>query len=108
MDLMGIIQKARAIQKRIEITKEELKDVEFSSTSGGGLVTVIVKGNLDIKKIEIDDSLLKKEEKGVLIDLIIAAHNDATVKAREAIDSKMKELTSDLPLPPGFKIPGFY
>ena len=59
----------------------------------------------DLKKISLDDNLLKKEEKEILEDLIIAAINDAKQKGETAAQEEMKSLTGGLPLPPGMKLP---
>ena len=53
----------------------------------------------------LDDNLLKKEEKEILEDLIIAAINDAKQKGETAAQEEMKSLTGGLPLPPGMKLP---
>jgi DNA-binding YbaB/EbfC family protein len=88
--------------------QEEIKAMEFVSSSGGGLVSLTMSGGYDIKNIQIDDSLLNVEEKTMLADLIIAAYNDARRKVQESSEDKMKSLTEGLPLPPGFKIPGMF
>ena len=57
------------------------------------------------KRISIDDSLIKQDEKEILEDLIVAAINDAKEKGEVAAQEEMKSLTGDLPLPPGMKLP---
>jgi len=102
------MQKAQQVQKNIEALQEEIKASEFNSSSGGGLVKVTISGNYDIKKIEVDDSIISIEEKSLMLDLIIAAYNDAKRIVKETTDSKMQEATAGLPLPPGMKIPGLF
>ncbi len=53
----------------------------------------------------IDDQLLKADEKEILEDLIVAAHEDARKKAERLMEEKMKGMTAGLPLPPGMKLP---
>jgi len=55
--------------------------------------------------IDIDPSLLKPEDKGMLEDLITAAFNDARAKADSVAAQQMSKMTAGLPLPPGFKLP---
>lgn len=57
-----------------------------------------------LKKIEIDDSLIKIDEKDILEDLIIAAINDAKKKADESSANSMGDLTGGMNLPSGFKL----
>jgi hypothetical protein len=101
------MQKAQDLQKKMEALKEETKKLEFSSTSGGGLVKIIMNGDGQIKSIELDDSIIKVEEKTLINDLIIAAYNDCRAKINQYNDDKAKDLTAGLPLPPGFKLPNF-
>jgi DNA-binding protein YbaB len=58
-----------------------------------------------MKRVTIDPSLLKAEEAEIVEDLIVAAVNDARVKAEAALADKMRELTGGLQLPPGMKLP---
>ena len=59
----------------------------------------------EIKRITLDDSLLKPEDKEITEDLIIAAVNDAKQKGETATQEEMKSLTGGIPLPPGMKLP---
>lgn len=102
------MQKAQQVQKNIEALQEEIKASEFNSSSGGGLVKITISGNYDIKSIEVDDSIISIEEKSLMLDLIIAAYNDAKRVVKETTDAKMQEATAGLPLPPGMKIPGLF
>ena len=55
--------------------------------------------------IAIDPSLLKEDEKDIVEDLVMAAHNDAKGKLDAAIQEKTQELTAGLQLPPGMSLP---
>ena len=83
--------------------QDELANSEFEGSSGGGMVKAIVTGSGVAKKIMIDPSLVNKDEKEILEDLIVAAFNDAKNKADEGSASSIKSATSGIPLPPGFK-----
>jgi DNA-binding YbaB/EbfC family protein len=85
--------------------QEKLKSIEVEGTSGGGMVKVISNAKGDIKRIMINDSLFKPEEKEITEDLIVAAINDAKQKGEVASQDEMKNITGGLPLPPGMKMP---
>ena len=101
-DIMAMAQKA---QEDLAKAQDELAKIEVEGASGGGLVKVRATAKGQINGIDIDDSLLKPEEKGMLEDLIAAAINDARVKADMAAAEEMKKATSGMPLPPGMKMP---
>jgi hypothetical protein len=92
------------LQSKLAEAQEELEKLEVEGVSGGGMVRVTLTGKGTMAGIKIDPSLLKAEEGEILEDLIVAAHNDAKVKAEAATAEKMKALTGGLPLPPGFNL----
>ena len=77
----------------------------MTGQSGGGLVSVTLTGKGDMTSLKIDPSLFKEDDVEILEDLILAAHNEAKVKAETAMQEKTKELTAGLPIPPGMKLP---
>ena len=79
--------------------------MEVEGTSGGGAVKVVMNGKHELKKINIDKSLLNAEEIEVLEDLIIAAINDVNKKINEDMNSQLGSLSGGLGLPPGMKLP---
>lgn len=101
-DIMAMAQNVQA-----ELTKAQasLDSVEVEGVSGGGLVKVKASAKGRIIAIAIDDSLVNVGEKAMLEDLLVAAFNDARVKADAASSEAMGKMTSGLPLPPGFKLP---
>ena len=101
----NMMKQAQQLQKKMAEAQEKLKEIEVESSSGGGLVKIIATAKGEIKKIDIDKSLLKPDEKEILEDLITAALNDVKQKGEEASQEAMKSLTGGLPLPPGMKLP---
>ncbi|WP_010546021.1 YbaB/EbfC family nucleoid-associated protein [Sphingomonas elodea] len=101
-DIMAMAQNVQA-----ELTKAQasLDSVEVEGVSGGGLVKVKASAKGRIIGIAIDDSLVNVAEKTMLEDLLVAAFNDARLKADNASSEAMSKMTSGLPLPPGFKLP---
>ena len=100
-----MMKKAQEMQKKMQEMQESLSNLEVEGTSGGGMVKIIMNCKNEVKKIDIDPSIIKNDEKEVTEDLIIAALNDAKSKAEEKSQDKMKELTGGLGLPPGMKMP---
>ena len=79
--------------------------MESEGTSGGGAVKVVMNGKHEIKKINIDPSLIDPNEVEVLEDLIVAAINDVNKKINEDMNSQLGSLSGGLGLPPGMKLP---
>jgi DNA-binding YbaB/EbfC family protein len=104
-DLMGMMKQAKALQDNMQRLQEEVAALEVEGASGGGLVKVTMTGKSEMKRLSIDPSLVKPEECEILEDLIVAAVNDARVKAEAVLAERMKALTGGLQLPPGMKLP---
>ena len=105
VNIGNMMKQAQQLQKKMADAQEKLKSIEVEGTSGGGLVKVTSNAKGDIKKIIIDDSLFKPEEKEITEDLIVAAINDAKQKGEVASQEEMKSITGGIPLPPGMKMP---
>ncbi|SRR5260221_1443156 len=103
-DLGGLMQQAQAMQQKVQELQAKLERMEIVGNSGAGLVKVTVNGRNETCKVEIDPSLLKPEDKGVVEDLIVAAANDARSKVEQIVQDQMKSMTGGLPLPPGFRL----
>ena len=103
-DLMGMMKQVGQMQTRLKEMQEELARAEIEGQSGGGLVRATVDGKGELKRVQIDPSLMKSDEVEILEDLIVAAAADARAKADSAMQSKMADLTGGLPLPPGLKL----
>jgi DNA-binding YbaB/EbfC family protein len=84
--------------------QEQLAATEVEGQSGAGLVKIVMTCRHDVKRVTIDESLLK-DDKDMLEDLIAAAVNDAVRRVETTVQEKMAGVTAGLPLPPGFKMP---
>ena len=100
-----MMKKAQEMQKKMQEIQDSLSNLEVEGTSGGGIVKIIMNCKNEVKKIDIDPSIIKNDEKEVMEDLITAALNDAKSKAEEKSQDEMKKLTGGLGLPPGMKMP---
>ncbi|MGZ8187082.1 MAG: YbaB/EbfC family nucleoid-associated protein [Methylobacter sp.] len=102
--LGNIMQQAQKMQEDLKKAQEELSAMEITGESGGGLVTIIMTGKREARKVTIDDSLLG-EDKDMLEDLVASAINDAVNKVAKMKKEKMAAITAGIPLPPGFQMP---
>jgi DNA-binding YbaB/EbfC family protein len=103
-DMLGMMGKIKELQANMERMQAELETLEVSGTAGGGLVTVVMTAKGAVKKVSIDASLMKADEKEIVEDLIVAASADARTKSEKLVEEKAKALTGGLPLPPGMKL----
>jgi DNA-binding YbaB/EbfC family protein len=101
--LGDMMKQAKEMQERLQSAQAELASLEVIGESGAGMVRVTMTGRHDVRRVEIDPSLLR-EDKEVLEDLLAAAVNDAVRRVERANQEKMSELTAGLPLPPGMKL----
>lgn len=101
--LGGLLQQAQKMQEQMQRAQEELKNLEVTGESGGGMVRVTLTGKHVVRRVQIDPSLGDDIE--MLEDLVTAAMNDAVNRVAEATEERMGSLTAGLPLPPGFKMP---
>ena len=104
-DMMGLMKQAQAMQARMQDMQAEMERLEVEGISGGGLVRVTLTAKGAMRGIAIDPSLLKADEKEIVEDLVVTAHEDARRKAERLMEEKMKAVTAGLPLPPGMKLP---
>ena len=102
--LAGLMQQAQKMQEDMKKLQEELESMEIQGESGAGLVTIVMTGKREVRKVTIDPSLVG-DDKDMLEDLVAAAINDAVRKVGKLKKDKMSEVTAGLPIPPGFQMP---
>ena len=103
-DFTDLITQAKKMQEKMQETQEALKKIEVEGISGGNAIRVIMNGDGELKKISLDENLLK-ESKEIVEDLIVAAHNDAKSKLKKKTSEEISKVTGGVSLPPGFKLP---
>ena len=99
-----MMKQAQQMQENMQKMQEKLAEIEVEGQSGAGLVKVTMTCRHDVKRIQIDASLLK-DDKEMLEDLVAAAVNDAVRKIESTVQEKMSGVTAGMGLPPGFKMP---
>jgi len=102
--LGNILKQAQKMQEDLQKTQAKLAQEEVTGESGGGMVRITMNGKHEVKRVEIDASMLG-DDKEMLEDLVAAAINDATHRISEKTQQNMSELTAGMSLPPGFKLP---
>ena len=103
-DFLGLMKQATEFKSKMEAMQAELDHVEVEGTAGGGLVWVKFSGKGELRSAQVDDSLLKPDQKQILQDLIVAAHADGRRKLEALLAERMQSLTGGLSLPPGLKL----
>ncbi|MEE1877548.1 YbaB/EbfC family nucleoid-associated protein [Altererythrobacter litoralis] len=97
---------AETIQTQMNDMQAKLDAIEVEGQAGGGLVKVRASAKGRILRVEIDESLMKPEEKQMVEDLVTAAFNDARDKADRVSSGEMRKIQGSMGLPPGFNLPG--
>lgn len=104
MDFGGMLKKAQEMQQKMAEVKASLKNIQAEGVANNGAVKVIMNGDHEMIKIDIDPKLMT-EEKEVLEDLIVIATNNAKKVIEVKSSEEMSKITNGLKLPPGFKLP---
>lgn len=102
MNMQGLLKQAQKMQKDLAKVESELNEKLYESTMGGGVIKVEVKGSMEIEKISIDETLLEKDGKEDLEEMLKSAINDAFRKAVEDKEQSMNAITGGVKMPGGF------
>ena len=102
-DFNKIIDKAKELEAKMKESQENIKKINAEGVSGSNSVKVVLDGEGELQKIEISDEIFK-EEKSIIEDLIVAAHNNAKVKIKNKTNEEISKATGGLGIP-GFKWP---
>ena len=100
-----MMKQAQEMQARMAEMQERLADLEVEGRAAGGMVTVVLNGRGEARRMKIDPSLIDPGEAEVLEDLIVAAINDAKVKAEQKVQEETQKIMGGLKLPPGMSLP---
>ena len=99
-DFNKILEKAKEIESKVKESQEKIRNIRAEGTSGGGDVKVVLNGDGEIQSLFISDKLFK-EDKSLIEDLVIAAHNNAKNNLKSKTSDELSKVTG------GFGIPGF-
>ena len=101
--LGGLMKQAQKMQEDMQKAQAEIANLEVTGQAGGGMISVVMTGRHDIRRVNIDDSVM--DDKEMLEDLIAAAVNDAVRQVEEESKGRMSGMTDGMNLPPGFNMP---
>ena len=102
-DFSKILDKAKELEAKMKESQAKIKNIKVEGVSGTNSVKVILDGEGEMQKIEISDEILK-EDKSIIEDLIVAAHNNAKIKLKSKTTEEISKATGDLGIS-GFKWP---
>ena len=102
-DFTKILDKAKELEAKMKESQENIKKIKAEGVSGSNSVRVVLDGEGEMQKIQISDELLK-EEKLIIEDLIIAAHNHAKAQLKIKTNEEINKATGSFGIP-GFKWP---
>ena len=102
-DFSKILEKAKELETKMKESQKNIKLIKAEGVSGSNSVKVILDGEGEMQKIEISDETVK-ENKTVIEDLIVAAHNNAKINLKTKTKEEISKATGGLGIP-GFKWP---
>jgi DNA-binding YbaB/EbfC family protein len=95
----NIMKQAQAMQEQLAKLQAEVATKTVQASSGGGIVTIVANGAMEIVSVKIDPEFLKSNDVEMLQDLVMAGINEALRKAREMVAQEMKGVTGGLQIP---------
>tara|TARA_B100001029_G_C14889513_1_gene354587 strand:+ start:315 stop:644 length:330 start_codon:yes stop_codon:yes gene_type:complete len=99
-DFSKILEKAKEVEAKMKESQEKIKQIEVVGASGGDFVKVTLNGEGEMINLHLSDEIMK-ENKGIIIDLIRAAHSNAKSQLKSKTSEEISKATG------GFGIPGF-
>ena len=102
MNMQQMMKQARKMQEQLLAAQDKLKDVEVSSSAGGGMVKVTATADMQITSVKIDPEAVDPDDVELLEDMIVATINDALNSAQDVANQQMSSLTG------GMNIPGLF
>tara|TARA_B100000287_G_C19974052_1_gene519726 strand:+ start:192 stop:509 length:318 start_codon:yes stop_codon:yes gene_type:complete len=99
-DFSKILEKAKEVEAKMKESQEKIKQIEVVGVSGGDAVKVTLNGDGEMINLDLSDEIMR-EEKGIIVDLIRAAHSNAKIQLKSKTSDEISKATG------GFGIPGF-
>ncbi|WP_284944373.1 YbaB/EbfC family nucleoid-associated protein [Acidisoma cladoniae] len=104
-NLAGLMKQASQMQQKMADMQSTLESVEVEGQAGAGMVTIVLSGKGEMKRVKVDPKLADPAEMEMLEDLLIAAHADAKRKVEAMAAEEMQKVTGGMQLPAGMKLP---
>ncbi len=102
--LGNLMKQAQKLQADMQRAQEEIANMEVTGEAGGGMVSVLMTGRHEVRRVTIDPGLFE-DDKEMIEDLVAAAVNDAVRKVEQETKQRMASMTANIGLPPGMKLP---
>jgi hypothetical protein len=96
MNILNIMGKVKEMQSKLKEAQDELKNITATAEAGAGMVKATVNGKKQVIKIEVDNDIIKPEDKEVMQDLIVAAINKAIEEVDEKAAAHMQKITGGI------------
>jgi DNA-binding YbaB/EbfC family protein len=93
------LRQAEKLQADLKRTQDDLGQKTVEASAGGGMVTVVANGKQEIVSIKIDPEVVSKDDVQMLEDLIVAAVNEARLRAQELMMSELGKITGGMNIP---------
>ena len=97
-DFKNLLDKAKELEAKMKESQENIKKIKVEGISGSNSVKVILDGEGEMQKIQISNEILK-EEKSIIEDLIVAAHNNAKTKLKDKTSEEISKATGSFGIP---------
>jgi DNA-binding YbaB/EbfC family protein len=104
-NLAGLMKQAGQMQAKMAEMQAKMEAMEIEGDAGAGMVTLVLSGKGELRRLKVDPKLLDPAEAEMLEDLIVAAHADAKRKVEAVMAEEMSRATGGLELPGGMKLP---
>ena len=99
MNMQQMMKQARKMQEQLVAAQDKLKDLEVSSSAGGGMVKVTATGEMKVTSITIDPEAVDPDDVELLQDMVMAAVNDALESAQQVANQQMSSVTGGMNIP---------
>jgi len=99
-DFNKILDKAKELEAKMKESQQKIKEIRVEGVSGSNSVKIVLDGEGEMQSIELSDEIMK-ENKSIIEDLIVAAHNNAKIQLKSKTSEEISKATG------GFGIPGF-
>lgn len=98
-NMMKLMKQAASMQKNVVKMQEELANKKYSFSSGGGMVTVLVTGDMQVRSVQIKPDAIDPEDLEMVQDLVLTAVNGALAMARDDASAEMAKITGGMGIP---------
>lgn len=102
MNMQALLKQAQKMQKDMAAMENQLSERIYDATIGGGVIKISVRGNLTVDSIDIDQTLLEKENKEDIQEMLVSVLNEALIKAAADKEESMNAITGGIKMPGGF------